>query len=163
MFFFFAEAMLLFAFFVGTLVNTQRVAYTASYAFVLLAVLLEIILSNITLVYFLFFNKRSSLWISFIKVLFYLYPPFAYSILYGVISRVASTHYDDESLRWVPAREYYWSDLTKSAAGEFSNGDMFNAPTPLHCFGMLLLDMLIYVVATWYFDHVIASNRGHSE
>ena len=96
MFFFFAEAMLLFAFFIGTLVNTQRVAYTASYAFVLLAVLLEIILSNITLVYFLFFNKRSSLWISFIKAICYLYPPFAYSILYGVSSRVAATHYDDE-------------------------------------------------------------------
>lgn len=59
LFFMFSFSMIVFAFFLSTLVKTTKMAYTISYAFVLFAVLMEIVFSNALLTYFLFFNEKS--------------------------------------------------------------------------------------------------------
>jgi len=90
--------------------------------------------------------------------IFYTYPPFTFSILFGIINRKASAHYDDSTMSFVPGSFFGWSDLTQPEVGEFSSGDYFASPTPLHCFGMLILIMVAYSFLTWYFDHVISDN-----
>jgi len=60
-YFAFSFSMIIYAFFLSTLIKTVKSAYTISYAFVLFAVLLNLILSNTILMYFIFFNKKGDL------------------------------------------------------------------------------------------------------
>ena len=92
-----------------------------------------------------------------------MFPPFIYSLLFGVIVRKATTHFDENSQQFVEGSSFGWSDLTKPETGEFSVGDTYESPTPLHSFGMMFLVIFIYSILLWYFDHVISDNRGTNE
>ena len=155
--------MIIYAFFLSTFIKTTKVAYTISYAFVLFAVLLNLVLSNSLLLYFIFFNKKGEWYSILLRDIFYTYPPFTFSILFGIINWKASSHYDDSTMSFVPGTFFGWADLVHPEIGEFSQGDMFESPTPIHCFGMFLLIMVAYSALTWYFDHVISDNRGTNE
>jgi len=66
-------------------------------------------------------------------------------------------------MAFVKGTYFGWADLVIPEIGDFSIGDTYSSPTPLHCFGMLLLVMLCYCLLIWYFDHVIPDNRGTNE
>jgi len=78
LFFMFSMAMVLLAFILSTLISTQRVAYTVSYAFVLLSIIILIMLTNALVLYFLFFNDRADPIVDVIRTIFYMLPPFTY-------------------------------------------------------------------------------------
>jgi len=63
----------------------------------------------------------------------------------------------------VEGTSFGWKDLTKSETGQFSIGDTFASPTPLHSFGMMFLLIVIYAIIIWYLDHVVSNNRGTNE
>jgi len=63
LFFVFSLSMISLAFFFTTLINSQRVAYTASFAFLLSGVVLQAILSNVLMVYILFYPKDIQFWV----------------------------------------------------------------------------------------------------
>ena len=163
LFYFLSFSMVIFAFFLSTLVQSTRIAYTISYAFVLLGVLLEIVLSNALLLYFIFFNEVGGTGQYIIRLMFYFYPPFTFSILYGIISRASSTHFDDSQQAFVEGSYFGWSDLANPEIGYFSQGDNYASPSPWECFGIMVLISLIYSILIWYFDHVISANRGTNE
>jgi hypothetical protein len=138
-------------------------AYTASYAFVLTAILILIVISNPLTLYFIFYNKRSGSYMGLVRAMFYFFPPYTYALLFGIIVRKSTSHFDDNSQQFIQGDGFGWSDLVKKEVGEFSEGDVYESPTPLHAFGILLLDMFLCGIIVWYFDHVISSNRGTSE
>lgn len=163
LFFMFSIAMLMLAFILSTCVSTQRVAYTISYAFVLLAIVILLMFTNSLVLYFIFFNDRSESYVGVLRAIFYMFPPFIYTLIFGVIVRKATTHFDDNSQQFLKGTSFTWSDLVKPEIGEYSTGDTYKSPTPLHSFGMLLLVITVYAILVWYFDHVISSNRGTNE
>ena len=134
-----------------------------SYAVVLLSIVILIMLTNALVLYFIFFNERSDASVKVLRAVFYMFPPFIYSLLFGVIVRKATTHFDENSQQFVEGSSFGWSDLTKPETGEFSVGDAYESPTPLHSFGMMFLVIFIYSILLWYFDHVISDNRGTNE
>ena len=71
MFFLFGYAMIILAFILSTMVSTQRIAYTVSFAFVLTAIIIELTLTNSLVAYFIFFNDKSDNSIYFIRALYY--------------------------------------------------------------------------------------------
>jgi len=161
--FFFTLSLVCWSFILSTLCSTQRMAYTASYAFVLLAILILIVISNPLTMYFIYFNKRSSSGMGLIRALHYFFPPFTYALIFGIIVRKSTSHFDDNSQMFIEGSHFGWADITRKEVGEFSIGESYESPTPLHAFGILMLDILIYTFLIWYFDHVISSNRGTSE
>ena len=163
MYFFFSFSMIIYAFFLSTFIWTVKLAYTISYAFVLFAVLLNLILSNSLLLYFIFFNKNGIQAGSILRYVFYFYPPFIFSITFGIITRKASTHFEDASFSFVPGTYFGWSDLAIPEIGEFAIGDSYESPTVLNCFMWYFLIGCFYIVMTWYFDHFISHNRGTNE
>lgn len=162
-YFVFSFSMIIYAFFLSTLIKTVKSAYTISYAFVLFAVLLNLILSNSLLLYFIFFNKKGDLAGTVLKYIFYFYPPFIFAIMFGIVNRRASTHFDDSTFSFVPGTYFGWKDLTIPEIGEFAIGDQFESPTVLSCFGVYFLIIIFYLTLIWYFDHVISHNRGTNE
>ena len=138
LYFLFGMAMILFAFIISTMVSTQKIAYTVSYAFVLLAIVIELMLTNSLVLYFIFFNDKSDSSIFYIRALFYMYPPFVYSLIFGLIARRATTHFDENGQQFVKGSTFTWGDLVIPETGEFSMGDKYSSPTALHSFGMLI-------------------------
>ena len=120
LFFMFSFSMIVFAFFLSTLIKTTKMAYTISYAFVLFAVLMEIVFSNALLTYFLFFNEKSGWVPRMFRYIFYMYPPFTFSLNFGIISRKSSTHFDDSSQSFVKGESFSWADLTTPESGQFT-------------------------------------------
>lgn len=163
MYWMFAFAMCVYAFFLSTFIKTTWVAYTISYAFVLFAVLLNLILSNSLLMYFIFFNTRGDWYTIALRYLFYLYPPFALSILFGIIAWKASSHFVENEMAFIPGTYFGWKDLALPEIGEFTQGDYYHSPTPLNCFAVFFLLIVGYSILVWYFDHVIPDNRGTNE
>lgn len=163
LFFMFTLSLVACSFVFATLCPTQRIAYTVSYAFVLLCIVILIMVANPLMLYFIFFNDKSSAFVAWIRWGFYMVPPFVFSMIFGVIVRKSTSHYDDNSQQFLEGTGFGWGDLIKSETGEFSTGDSYSSPTPLYGFALLLMEMAIYAFLVWYFDHVVSSNRGTSE
>ena len=85
-YFVFSFSMIIYAFFLSTFIRTVKSAYTISYAFVLFAVLLNLILSNSLMLYFIFFNKKGDMAGTVLRYIFYFYPPFIFSIMFGIVN-----------------------------------------------------------------------------
>jgi len=116
--------------------------------------------------YFVFYNTKTmhSFLVILMKVLLTtFFPPYSFSLAMGQVMRLASTHYDDDNFTWVKGVPYDWSDFVKPETGKFATGEHFDAPAPFFSFMMLLVNVVVYAIFTWYFDHVLASNRGVSE
>eukprot|EP00357_Protocruzia_adherens_P001361 CAMPEP_0115019368 /NCGR_PEP_ID=MMETSP0216-20121206/29400_1 /TAXON_ID=223996 /ORGANISM="Protocruzia adherens, Strain Boccale" /LENGTH=942 /DNA_ID=CAMNT_0002390821 /DNA_START=13 /DNA_END=2841 /DNA_ORIENTATION=- len=161
LFFFFALAMLMFAFFMVTLIATLKAAYTMSYAFILLGLVLQIFLSKAAIVQFLYVASLPR-WVTVVRTILSFYPPFNFSKIFGDISIKSSNHWDVNELRWVDGAGYTYSDLTEITTGEI-NHDYFRVPSSLDSFGWLILNCVMFGVLAWYCDHIVESNRGKAD
>ena len=43
------------------------------------------------------------------------------------------------------------------------DGLLYTMPSPLKSFGAIVRDGVIFIVLTWYFDHILSHNRGVAE
>ena len=70
-------------------------------------------------------------------------------------------HYDIEQRAWNPGPHPYNIDtFTESTSGKLFTGDTFHRYSDLGSMGVLYADAALFIVLAWYFDHVVASNRG---
>lgn len=90
-------------------------------------------------------------------------PPFVFSLIFGIIVRKSSSHFDDNAQQFIKGTGFGWADLVKPEKGEFSTGDTYSSPTPLTGFGIICIQLVLYATLVWYFDHVVSSNRGSNE
>lgn len=79
-------------FFIITVSKDAQQGYTMVYTFILLAVLMEMLLTNVYLNYFLYVVDGNG-FRKFVRYLFSLYPAFHYSKIYGDICKVSCNHF----------------------------------------------------------------------
>lgn len=163
LFFIFTFSLICWAFMMSTICSTQRMAYTASYAFVLLCIVILLMVSNPLMLYFIFFNNRSGTYMIFVRAAYYFLPPFTFSLIFGIVVRRATSHFDDNGQQFVEGTGFTWRHLFESEKGEFSMGDTYESPTPILAFGIFMIDIALYGLIVWYCDHVFSSNRGTNE
>ena len=96
----FTLAMIALAFMMATLLTTTKAAYTTSYAFILLGLVLQLFLSDVTILY-LFYARGVPTWVVVVRYLLMLYPPFNFSKAFGDIARKSSAHYSSWEHLWV--------------------------------------------------------------
>lgn len=161
-FFVFTLSMQFVSYFIAILVPTLKLSNTVSYSFLLFAWVIEMLLSNVSLIYQLY-NDDNATWVIWFRRFLTLYPPFNFSKVYGDISQKSGYHFDYNQNRWVEGPGYGWSDLTESITGLMSfSGSQYDAPMTLDAILYMIMDGAIFAALSWYFDHVISSNRGHS-
>ena len=163
LFFMFTLALVGCSFVFATICPNQKIAYTVSYAFVLMCIVILIMVANPLILYFIFFNDKSNSFIAYIRAAFFMLPPFTFSLIFGIIVRKSTAAFDSNAQQFIIGDGFGWEDLIKPEVGEFSTGDTYSSPTPLYGFGILVLEMIIYTILVWYFDHVVSSNRGTNE
>lgn len=158
LFLLFSLSMINLSFALSTTLTTTKSAYTASYAFILVGLVLQFLLSDITMVYLLYGTDVPN-WVKIVRVLLPLYPPFNFAKAYGDISLKASSHYSSTEKRWVGGSTYTFNDFTKTIHEKVA-GSSTKVPSTLTSYLILFGDFLLYGLIAWYMDHTIASNRG---
>lgn len=64
LFFLCSMAMIILAFMLSTLINNQRIGYTISFLFLLVSIIIQLFLSQIYLVYMVFYPEKMSVWVN---------------------------------------------------------------------------------------------------
>jgi len=124
--------------------------------------LLLVILHNPLTIYFMFFNQAASEWVKTTTKIFFLIPAFNFALLYGQISRITCNHFDGGSLMQEKSRTFEWNDLFVRPTGKFHTGEPYKVPSPSELISNMIFNILLYMLVTWYFDHVMPNNRGRT-
>lgn len=96
-----------------------------------------------------------------LKFIFYLFPSFPLSLCYGALIKVAARHMDQQVFAWIPGKDHYtWEDFGSDIHGKLADGVTYTMPSPLKSVEAMIKDMLIFLVLTWYLDHIVSANRG---
>ena len=154
----FGVTMIIFGFFVSTLIGSARLAYTLSYAFLLGGLVLQIFLQNHLLMMLLHVETLPN-WAKMLLDFCKYYPPFNFSKMFNDIAVKSSSHPSHSERMWVKGTEYTWTDFFSYREGHVEGMFYRIPPTYVSVFN-LLVDILIFAVLTWFFDHVIPANRG---
>ena len=150
------------AFFGSTFVDDIKTGYVFSFVLILFSVLLLLILHNPMAAYFIFFNSASPTWVCYLREIFQCVPAFNFVLLYGQIARIACNHFDGQTFIQIPARKVTWGDLFVKPKGQFVMGDKYLIPSPMDLIVRMCTNMLLFFIATWYFDHIMPNNRGRT-
>jgi ABC-type multidrug transport system ATPase subunit len=145
-----------------TFCTDQKSGNVFSYVLILLSIIILIILHNPLTIYFMFFNQASASWIKYTTAIFHLLPGFNFALLYGQVARITWNHFDGETMMQIPARFIQWNDLFVRPTGRFHTGDPYEVPCIAELFSRMMVNILVYWVITWYFDHVMPNNRGRT-
>jgi len=151
------------AFFISTLVPNQSTAQTISYILLLVSLLVEFLFSQSEMMFFIFFNEETQHTFQVImsRGAFMLNPSFLIAILFSMVMKISSVHFNIEAFAWDESRQYTWDDfLHRASEGAFVTGELYYVPPAFKFFCLQILFTVIYLILTWYFDHIIASNRG---
>ena len=119
-------------------------------------------LSDAIVLYKIFFNLDMPEWTIYLRYCFELLPCFHFTKLYGDVARITSNHMLPEHLLWVPGREFQTEDWFTVVHGVFFTKDRFVVPSMMNTLQRIMVLNFIYLTFAWYFDNVIASNRGHA-
>ena len=154
----FSAAMLNLAFLIATALKSTRAAYTASYAFILVGLVLQFLMSDISVIWMIYGDNVQT-WVKVSRVLLSLYPPFNFAKAFGNISQIASGHYSEKLKRWVSGDDYTWSDFVSTV---YINNQQAKATVPSTATSILTLlgNAAMMAMIAWYLDHVVESNRG---
>lgn len=159
LFFTFTFSMIMISFFITTLVSSITTSNTVTYAFLLTAIVIESFITSQGVLAYMYAVDRPS-WVSGFIAFISLYPPFNYSKIYSDIALKSGYHYDMIQNMNVRGPGYKWHDFFLRAKGSLFNGGNFEMPSSFSTLMVMLADLAIYIIITWYFDHVVESNRG---
>lgn len=81
-------------------------AYTVSYAFILISVITTLALTDAVVIYKIFYNIDMPEWTAYARLIFSLMPSFHFTKAYGDVARITCWHMLAEDLLWVPGREF---------------------------------------------------------
>ena len=154
----FSVAMLNLAFLISTTLKSTKTAYTTSYAFILAGLVLQFLMSDITIIY-LIYGDDVKTWVKVVRVFLSLYPPFNFAKAFGDIAQTASSHYSNRQKRWVSGDDYTWGDFVSTIHYK-SQGIESTVPSTAITVLTLLGNAVMMAVIAWYLDHVLESNRG---
>ena len=98
-------------------VETVKQAYTLSFAFILIGLVLETFLSDRFLFYFIY-SDDSPDWTKILIFFFSLYPPFHYSKILKQMSAHSCSHFDVDEYRRVEGSGYTWDHFLTNDDGK---------------------------------------------
>lgn len=105
-FFPFNLALSMIAFFISTLAPDSKSSNTASYAIVLLAIVIESFVADNNLLTFIFTTNASTL-VSLLKAFLVIYPPFSYTKIFTNITIYSGFHFDIQQRSWIAGKHPY--------------------------------------------------------
>ncbi|KAJ3192478.1 ATP-binding cassette sub- A member 1 [Irineochytrium annulatum] len=161
-FFLFAEAMVLFAFFITTLVRRARIGVLAGIFVFIIGLLFESFVFSGSYIGYIWWGSTTTpiAW----RVLVLL-PFFNFGKLFLDISTFTTGMLDGLTSTFVPGPGFPWSALytpvPQNLQPVYGNGQYPNIPPPVDSMYYLLMNIVVYGALTWYLDNVIPNEYGY--
>ena len=160
LFFLICLSMQFVTYFISTIVDTLKFSNTITYGFFLFAWVVQVLMSNIVIIYLLYQDKVQT-WMLLFRYFLQLYPPFQFAKIWGDISQKSGYHYNFDNNDWETENGYQWNDIYKPRVGRQLGTKYYAPPTSTNLL-LLLMDTILFGILAWYFDHILSHNRGKS-
>ena len=163
LFFMFTFDLQLCAFLMSTLLNNVKTAYAAAFCFIIVAGVIECIFT-VPFIYQIIYADNIDFGVKLFKAFLYIFCPYSFAKAYIEIATISSTKLNEVSFMNIEGRKYKYSDLF-----HVNENDMilfnthYKIPATYECFVTLFLDGILYLIFIFYFDNVIAANRGKAK
>lgn len=102
-------------------------------------------------------------WVDYVNYPFNFLPCVHMSKLYGDVARVTNNHFLPKDVTWVSGRKFEYDDMFSIKVVPYATKDTAVVPNMITTFIRMLNFIVFYMVAAWYFDNILSSNRGHAE
>jgi ABC-type multidrug transport system ATPase subunit len=152
--------MMVLGFFLSTMINSVRLAYTISYTFLLGGLVLQNFFMSQTLIK-LFHLELLPDWVYWVRLGFTFYPPYSFSRIFCNIAIKAGSVPNYHTRMWEAGPGYFYSDFIQDRDGYLA-GMYYRVPADYIGLLELIRNFFILCVLTWYFDHVLPGNRGRT-
>ena len=156
----FTMTMMVLGFFLSTIIDSVRLAYTVSYTFLLGGLVLQNFFMSQTLMK-LFHLQELPDWVYWVRVGFSYYPPYSFSRVFCNIAFKAGSVPNYYTTMWEQGPGYFYKDFFNQREGYIA-GLYYKVPADITGITDLLRNFLIICILTWFFDHVIQGNRGRA-
>lgn len=87
--------------FFSTIISDKNQAFTVNFCVILCSMVMNIVLSEPTIIKKVFYNIDQPLWVYLTTKLFYLVPCFQFGKIFADITNIVCFHFDPENLNWV--------------------------------------------------------------
>ncbi|KAJ3299116.1 ATP-binding cassette sub- A member 1 [Borealophlyctis nickersoniae] len=162
-FFLFGEGMLMFAFFITTMVRRARVAILIGIFMFIIGLLFESFVFSGSFVGYIWWDQGTSpvAW----KILMFL-PFFNFGKIFLDITTYTTGKLDVLTQTYIPGPGFQWNSLYAAIPDNlrpvYGSGTIPDIPPPVQSWYFLLFDMAVYAILTWYLDNVIPNEFGYS-
>ncbi|KAI9098683.1 hypothetical protein DFS34DRAFT_618514 [Phlyctochytrium arcticum] len=162
-FFLFGEGMLMLAFFITTFVRKARAAILAGIFIFIIGLLFESFVFSSSFVGYIWWDSGTSPigW----KVLMFL-PFFNFGKAFLDISTYTTGKLDSLTNTFIEGPGFAWSTIYQKLPDNlrpvYGSGDVPDIPPLVQSWYLLLMNMLVYGILTWYLDAVIKDEFGWS-
>ena len=152
--------MMVLGFFLSTIIDSVRLAYTVSYTFLLGGLVLQNFFMSQTLMK-LFHLQGLPDWVYWVRLGLTYYPPYSFSRVFCNIAFKAGSVPNYYTTMWEQGPGYFYEDFFSQRDG-YVAGLYYKVPADFTAIKDLLRNFLLICVLTWYFDHVVQGNRGRA-
>nr|KAJ3422464.1 ATP-binding cassette sub- A member 1 [Polyrhizophydium stewartii] len=160
-FFLLGEAMIVFAFFITTLVRRARVGILAGIFVFIIGLLFESFVFSSGFVGYIWWKPTTP---SAAPIVLSLLPFFNFGKCFLDISTLTTGKLDELTGTYVPGPGFSWSSIYSPVISTllptYSDATQPDVPALVVSWYMLLVDMAVYGVLTWYLDRVIPDEFG---
>jgi hypothetical protein len=160
MFFTFGFSINSIGFFLAAVSPSIKSGYTVAYSFILLCFVVNGIATVPMASYAFYIKNIHSEVLKIVIKLLEFYPGFEFSKMWTDISSVAADHYDVVAGKYFEGATLNWSKLSERSHLVSQMGMVYDVPSFLTSALQMWKTSLIFLVLTWYFDHVGENNRG---
>ena len=107
-------------------VSSLSGATTMSYFVIIVGIVIQTILTNYTIMYFLYAVNVDILWLKILlkglSLFMHFYPPFIFTKCFVDIVSISSSHFDYDLFQWIPGRFYSFVDMFQEYRGKLLIG-----------------------------------------
>ncbi|KAI8053322.1 hypothetical protein BDF22DRAFT_683893 [Syncephalis plumigaleata] len=153
----FGMAMLSLGFFLSTLVRRVRVAVIGGIFIFLIGLLFESLVFSNAAIGYIWWQRTTT---PRARQALVILPFFNFGKIYLDISRYTAGIRNPITGVYTEGVGFSWSTLYKNIPSDISFVNGSTVPAPVYSWYMLLMNIGVYLLATWYFDKVIPSEFG---
>lgn len=143
-----------------TLVADNKSGSKYGYSVMLISIFYQIFFSN-GLFLELIYTEDKPWGINLLFYFMWVNPSFHFANVIVNIIYLAGNHFNNQTMMWEKGSEYEWADFSRGKQGTLF-GRNYNKPSPLNSVYAILITTAGYLVLLWFFDNIVASNRGFS-
>ncbi len=151
LFFLFNLSLMFLSMMISNYVSSLNSATTISYSVIIIGIVIQTVLTNYTIMYFLYATKVDDFFLfillKLLSLFSHFYPPFIFTKCFVDIISISSSHFDYDLFQWMPGRYYSFSDIFIEYSGKLLIGIEYKIDSFLQTYLWFYIAIIGYIIA----------------